>query len=147
MRDLRDDLAQRARGLGAPLGTDLHPEGSVKKDPVTPEVRAAVIKRDGYRCVGPALARMAGIERAHVPCVNTWGSAMDHGSFYLFNDLQIDHVRDGPGGPRRSSERWLQTVCPGCHLGGFIGRKDVRAAARERLERLYGEEPDGDTAY
>jgi hypothetical protein len=117
-----------------------------KKDPVTSEVRAEVIKRDHFRCVGPVLAGLAGVDLPE-PCRNTWGAEMDRGTFYLFNDLQIDHVRSEPGGPRQSTPRWLQAVCPSCHLGGFIGSKPIRAAARLRLSNIYGEEPDSDTAY
>jgi hypothetical protein len=72
---------------------------------------------------------------------------MEQGAGYLIMALQLDHVRPEPGGPRRSLERWMQAVCPHCHLEGFIGRKDIRAAARLRLDRIYGEEPDAETDY
>ena len=115
-----------------------------KKDPVTPEDRLAVLIRDGYRCVGPALALRAGVEHPG-PCRNVFGADMESAYGYRIADLQIDHVRDTPGGMRISDPRWLQALCPRCHLDGFATRKDIRAAARERLARLYdGEEPTDD---
>jgi len=117
-----------------------------KKDPVPPEVREAVLKRDKFRCVGPELATLAGVPFPG-PCRNVFGKDMEQPYGYLIEDLQIDHVRDEPGGPRRSVERWLQALCPRCHLDGFATSKEIRAAARLRLETIYGEESDAQTDY
>lgn len=67
---------------------------SRKKDPVTPEVRAAVLKRDGG-CVAPILD-----QQASGTC---WGR------------LTLDHVKDHPRMGRRapSDEAHLVTLCEG----------------------------------
>jgi hypothetical protein len=117
-----------------------------KKDPVLPEVRAAVLKRDGYRCVGPELARIAGVEFPG-PCRSTFGYDMEGKNGYLVDALQIDHVREELGGARRSEERWLQSLCARCHLDGFATSKVIRSSARQRLADIYGEEPESETAY
>lgn len=119
---------------------------SAKKDPVLPEVAEAVLKRDGCRCVGPELARIAGVDFPG-PCRSRFGRDMDRPGFdYDVGALQLDHVREEIGGKRRSEERWLQALCPRCHLDGFATRKDIRAAARQRLADIYGEEPASDSA-
>lgn len=108
-----------------------------KKDPVTFAVAQEVLARDHYKCVGPELAAMAGL--IPQPCKTRFGEPMAGPFGYRVDELQIDHVRDEPGGPRISVPRWLQAGCPKCHLDGFLGSKDIRAAARERLAKLYGE--------
>jgi hypothetical protein len=113
---------------------------SRRKDPVTTAVRETVLARDGYRCVWPELAQMCGLVLDG--CKTKFGHPMQGEFGYRADELQIDHVRDEPGGPRQSVERWLQALCPHHHLDGFATRKDARNAARVRLMKLYGEEPD-----
>jgi 5-methylcytosine-specific restriction endonuclease McrA len=118
-----------------------------KKDPITPELRATVIRRDGERCVGPILARIAGVEFPG-PCRSKFGADMEGRFGYLVDELQIDHVTTDDGPRRQTVERWLQALCPRCHLDGFATRKDIREAARVRLAQLYGDEdPDAVTDY
>lgn len=116
-----------------------------KKDAVTPKVREEVLRRDGWRCVAPVLAQMVGIDEREIdPCLTTYGHPMQRvGHAYRVDELQIDHVRDEPGGRRISKPRWLQALCPHHHLDGFATRKDIRQAARRRLAEIYEEDEDG----
>lgn len=67
-----------------------------RRDPVTPDLRAAVLERD-MGCVAPRLDRHAG------PCQGV---------------LTLDHVKDQPrmGVRAPSDERHLVTVCERHHL-------------------------------
>lgn len=94
----------------------------MKRDPVTPETRAAVFTRDGG-CVAPLLG----------------GSVMD-----CFGRLTLEHVKEqlrmGVRAP--SDERHLVTLCQGHSEDGrragyqWNSTKANRARVREYLERV-----------
>ena len=80
------------------------------KDPVTPEVRQAVLERDGFDCVEPLV----------------WGTLDCAGR------LTLDHVQDGGGrmGKRAPSDMaHLVTLCEHHHLDGWATshRPELRA--------------------
>ncbi len=81
-------------------------------DPVTAQVRAEVIWRDLLRaggCVAPYLDPNAGL------CRDRWGTPVRPDAAAA---LTVDHIREHPGGERRSVPRWLVTVCWGHHVNG-----------------------------
>ena len=81
-------------------------------DPVTRQVWAEVVQRDlriAGGCVAPHLDAMAGL------CRDKWGTVVLP---YAEAALTVDHIREEPGGERRSLPRWLATVCYGHHING-----------------------------
>lgn len=79
-----------------------------RKDPVTPAIREAVLRRDG-QCVA------AIVSPGHV-CRDQWGRV--HG-FLALDKMTLDHVQEGYGrmGVRAPSDReHLVTLCWGAHL-------------------------------
>ena len=99
------------------------------KDPVTPQVYAEVIARDlriAGGCVAPHLDPMAG------ECHDRWGNLVRP---YAVEALTLDHVREEPGGRRRSEPRWLVAACSGHHVfGGWCSAN--RPKLREYLEKV-----------
>lgn len=99
-----------------------------KSDPVTPELRAAVLERDGG-CV----ARL-----------------FDEELMYCRGRLTLDHVKDEPRmGVRAPSDTWhLVTICSWHHLEtgwATSHRHELRAYLRyvnERAERLSALPPE-----
>ncbi len=82
-----------------------------KADPVTPELRALVLERDGG-CVAPLLDPECG------PCRDAYG----HERSRTFRPiLTLDHVKDEPCMAKRapSDPAHLATVCIAHHLGGW----------------------------
>lgn len=105
----------------------------------TPEVREAVLARDGRRCVAPAIAKELG-EGIDL-CLTKWGQPMTlPNGYYREDELQVDRVRDEPGAPPVYRLEGAQALCPHHHLDGWATKKEHRAAARERLARLHAEE-------
>ena len=93
-----------------------------RKDPVTPEVRTAVLERDLRTCVATLL------DPEHV-CRDRWEQP---GTWAASHDLTLDHVQDGYGrmGKRAPSDAaHLVTLCWGAHLGGWgtAHRPELRA--------------------
>lgn len=104
---------------------------SVRKDPVTPQLREKILKRDCY-CF---MRRMDPLHR----CMDV------HRNFHSSWDtdkLTLDHVHESYGlmGKRApSDERHLVAMCAHWHLN--IGpTRVVREAEREYLNGVYGEE-------
>ena len=79
-----------------------------RRDPVTPAIREAVLRRDG-RCMAAIL------DSSHL-CVDRWG----HAQLSTWLDLMtLDHVQEGYGrmGVRAPSDpAHLVTLCWGAHL-------------------------------
>jgi len=93
-----------------------------RRDPVTPEVRAAVLRRDG-QCVA------AKYELGHA-CRDQWGTP--HRPDDL-DKLTLDHVHEGYGmlGKRAPSDMGhLISACWAAHLGGWTTTKQHRALIR-----------------
>lgn len=100
-----------------------------KADPVTPQVRAEVIERDlrvAGGCVAPHLDAFAGL------CRDRWGTPVLP---YARAALTVDHIREEPGGQRRSEARWLATVCWGHHVNGGWSTAH-RPELRDYLRRI-----------
>lgn len=94
-------------------------------DPVTPEVRRAVISRDGG-CVAPLIDPDAG------PCRDRWGHVR-HRS--VVPALTLDHVKDAPrmGVRAPSDPAHLVTLCAWHHLStpwATSHRPELRAYLR-----------------
>lgn len=83
---------------------------SHRTTPVPAQVRAEVIWRDlmtARGCVAPFLDKDAGL------CRDRWGMPVRPDAVAA---LTVDHIREFPGGERRSVPRWLVTVCWGHHI-------------------------------
>lgn len=112
-------------------------------DPVTPEVRREVIRRDKRECMAPILDFNAG------PCRDRWGQPI---SVLREEHITLDHVKDKPKfgeiekrGPKRknryrapSDPAHLISLCWGHHLGGWATAH--RPVIREYLVRVSGNE-------
>lgn len=81
------------------------------KDPVTPELREAVLRRDGYQCIAP---RIACRDPNHVYGPNGLCGDVDQCS----GRATLDHVKDQPRmGKRAPSDiDHLVTLCEWHHL-------------------------------
>lgn len=53
--------------------------------------------------------------------------------------LTRQHVKDGPGGPRRTEEAFLLMLCEHHHLDGWATSKPALALQRDHLRMLYPE--------
>lgn len=116
------------------------------KDPVSPELRAYVIRRDGGCVVGRLLSVVALVIRpAQRPCRN------DLGEVIVWNDqryLTAAHVRDrGKGGRSAkrppSTPRHLVAACYGHHLASpVVDLADVRDVLDAYLEEREGPDQD-----
>lgn len=96
-------------------------------DPVTSQVWEEVVQRDlriAGGCVAPKVDATAG------ECRSKWGALVLP---YAREALTVDHIREEPGGQRRSLPRWLVTLCSHHHLDGW-------ATAHRPLLRRYLEE-------
>ena len=100
-----------------------HEHKRKRRDPVTPEVREAVLRRDGG-CVAAVL------DPSHWQCRDQWGRG------HIAADLSkmtLDHVQEGYGrmGVRAPSDpAHLVTLCWGAHLEtgwATSHRPDLRA--------------------
>jgi hypothetical protein len=81
----------------------------MRRDPVTPAIREAVLRRDG-QCVAAIL------DPGHRVCRSRWGD--DHAPTEL-DLMTLDHVQEGYGqmGVRAPSDpAHLVTLCWGAHL-------------------------------
>ena len=80
------------------------------RDPVTPELRDAVLARDGWRCVAPSLG-------ARDLCRTAFGDPMEYAGEYRVAHLELDHVKDQPRmGVRAESDLGhLVALCPWHH--------------------------------
>jgi hypothetical protein len=76
---------------------------------VTKAVAEQVISRD-LRVAGGCVAAYLG---ATTPCRARWGSVVKRS---VIDALTLDHIREQPGGERRSEARWLVSICWGHHL-------------------------------
>lgn len=79
-----------------------------RKDPVTPAIREAVLRRDG-RCVAAIL------DPGHA-CRTQWGVVLDS---HDLGAMTLDHIQSGYGrmGLRAPSDlAHLVTLCAGAHL-------------------------------
>lgn len=97
------------------------------RDPVTPEVYAAVMRRDGY-CVATRLDPTCG------PCRDKWGGYI---APHDERGAQLDHIHHGYGkmGVRAPSDpAHLVRLCAGHHLGGWA--TSHRAALRAYLAEV-----------
>lgn len=99
----------------------------VTHDPVTPEVREAVLRRDG-RCF------LARTDPGHL-CRDVWGYA--HRSDDL-SRLTLEHVKDEPRmGVRAPSDvAHLVALCGAVNIG--VPSKVLRGAMREYLRSVTG---------
>jgi 5-methylcytosine-specific restriction endonuclease McrA len=97
-------------------------------DKVTPELRAAVIARDG-------VCFLSRLNRLHV-CRDKWGNEQRPDE-----NLTVDHVKDEAGmGKRAPSDlRHLVAMCYGANVG--VPSREVRILERAYLARLYEEAP------
>jgi hypothetical protein len=98
-----------------------------KADPVTPELRLFVLRRDGA-CVAAVLA-----PGSH-ECRDSFGTP--HRPDALWK-LQVDHIRLEPGGKRRSVASQLVSMCANAHLydgWATANRPAIRAYLRELPE-------------
>jgi len=105
-----------------------------RRDPVTPAIREAVLRRDGYRCMAPVLDENAG------PCHDQWGREVRPGAI---NALTVDHVGEGRMGKAAKSDAdHLVALCWGHHLGsgehGFGGSIWATSHRPELREYLAG---------
>jgi hypothetical protein len=85
----------------------------MRDDPVTPELRDAVLIRDGFRCVA------LGLDPDH-RCQDKWGRPLavrPNGRMHPAH-LTLDHVKDQPMMGKRapSDMAHLVTLCWGAHL-------------------------------
>lgn len=81
-------------------------------DPVTPQVWEEVFQRDlrvAGGCIAPHLDAQAGL------CRDKWGTPVLP---YARAAMTVDHIREEPGGERRSQRRWMVTFCWGHHVNG-----------------------------
>lgn len=94
-------------------------------DPVTPEVRTAVLYRD-RECL------MYQFDRTHV-CRDKWG--VPHAPWALAA-LTVEHVKDEPrmGVRAPSDPLHLVALCHGANVG--VPSKEARAFFREHLARV-----------
>lgn len=99
-----------------------------RKDPVTPEVRVEVLRRD-HKCF------LSRIEPSH-GCRDQWG---DPHSPYATDRLTLDHVkRQARMGVRAPSDAaHLLAMCHGANVG--VPSRAVREAERSYLAELYPE--------
>ncbi len=93
------------------------------RDPVTPELREHVLRRDG----GCFLRRF---DPAH-SCKDQWGKP--HSSYDIWR-LSLDHVKDQPMMGKRapSDARHLVAMCYSANIA--VPSSEVRAAEREYLK-------------
>jgi hypothetical protein len=114
-------------------------------DPVTPEVRAYVFRRDRACVVG--LLALAGRIPDPGPCRDQWGHRLDVLRPDV-RDLTAAHVRDRGRGGRTgarppSTPRHLVAACYGHHLAvPVVDRSDVRDVLDDYLEEREGPEPE-----
>ena len=96
---------------------------------MTPEVRAAVVLRDGG-CVAPRIDPRAG------PCFDWLGRPLTH----PLVGIEVDYVNRGSRGGRHELAGDHVTLCPGHHRGtgpgthGYIWATAHRAELRAYLE-------------
>lgn len=104
-------------------------ERKPKADPVTPELREAVFRRDGM-CVA------AKLDPQHV-CRDAWGTPHDPRALAR---LSLEHIKPhlmaGRRGP--STAEWTVALCMGANVG--VPSKELRAALREYLRTV--QEPE-----
>lgn len=89
---------------------------STRRDPVTPDVHAAVVRRDGG-CVAMLLAASDG-------CRNAWGYPVPLTEMVRGIGIELDHVKDQPAmGVRAPSDpAHLVALCHHHHQGGWATR-------------------------
>jgi hypothetical protein len=94
-------------------------------DPVTPEVREAVLRRDGM-CV------LAKLERAHW-CRDAWGTYHDAADL---SKLSLEHVKDELAMGKRapSDPQHLVALCAHANIG--VPSKAQRAMLRQYLREV-----------
>lgn len=112
-----------------------------RKDPVTYDTAREVLRRDGYECAAPRVAREIGEEIDR--CRAMWGQDMN-GTVQdgrAVGYLTLDHVRDGPMmGKRAPSDiEHLVTLCYHHHLDGWA--TSHRPALRDYLASFYQSAP------
>lgn len=114
-----------------------------KKDPVTPEMREAVLSRDDWACVAPLLG-------ATTFCRDRWGDR-----FGAEQDLTLDHVRDhAMAGKRAPSDKaHLVTLCYYHHISSgwatanrvalraYLLRMEAKARGEEEARELADSDP------
>ncbi|MES2211325.1 MAG: hypothetical protein V4515_14275, partial [Chloroflexota bacterium] len=94
-----------------------------RKDPVTPELREAVLRRDG-------MCLLAKVDPGH-SCRDTWG--VPHAPTDLWR-LSLEHVKSELRMGRRAPSD-LEHLVAMCHSGNVgVPSKTQRAAIREYLE-------------
>ena len=101
------------------------------RDPVTPELRQAVLERD-RGCVAPGLCVDSGIKAATSVVVFRTGKGQTYYADVCYGRLTLDHVQDGYGrmGKRAPSDMaHLVTLCEHHHLDGWATshRPELRA--------------------
>jgi len=94
-------------------------------DPVTPEVRAAVLRRD-QQCV------LSALEAAHI-CRDAWGHTCDP---YDLDGLTLEHVKDELAMGKRapSDPAHLVALCAHANIG--VPSKAQRAMLRQYLREV-----------
>jgi hypothetical protein len=89
------------------------------RDPVTPELREEVMRRDDWRCIAPFIEREWGCCADIGRCKSRWGERAEViEGLYDRSALTLDHVKDEPRAGKRapSDRRHLVTVCAFHHL-------------------------------
>ncbi len=103
------------------------------------EIRAAVYRRDGYRCVAPTLDPDCG------PCRDFNGRAILSMGPMLPRELTFEHVVPGYGRMGRRAEHCVEegvALCWGHHLGNGVKGQggSIWATGNKHLTRAYLEE-------
>lgn len=97
------------------------------------QVRAAVIIRDGLRCVAPLVDSKATL------CRDKWGELLT--PRFHPNELEMDYVRNGARGDRHELVEDHVALCPGHHRGtgptaGYVWATANRPSLRAYLVRV-----------
>lgn len=101
---------------------------------IPPHVRRAVLIRDGYRCIAPAIDGRAGWCRSTFGTIITHWQDRDPGPIYL----QMSHVKEqgelAMGKKAVPDEYHLVALCPHHHTG-TVGGSNWEAVNRNRIRK------------